>query len=72
MSIIVAYQKYLSAFISSRIVRTERGAAMVEYALLVALIAVVAIVAITTLGGNVKTKFNCVANQLASPPVSCP
>ncbi|MEY2434699.1 MAG: pilus assembly protein Flp/PilA [Acidimicrobiaceae bacterium] len=42
----------------------ERGASLVEYALLVALIAVVCIAAITLLGGNANTKFSTVANSL--------
>ena len=42
----------------------ERGASLVEYALLVALIAVVCIAAITLLGGNASTKFSGVANSL--------
>ena len=36
----------------------ERGASLVEYALLVALIAVVCIAAITLLGNNASTKFS--------------
>jgi pilus assembly protein Flp/PilA len=47
--------------------RTERGASMVEYALLVGLIAVVAVVAIAALGGGIKGLFsnanNCVGNS---------
>jgi pilus assembly protein Flp/PilA len=42
----------------------ERGASLVEYALLVALIAVVCIAAITLLGNNASTKFNSVANSI--------
>jgi pilus assembly protein Flp/PilA len=46
--------------------RTERGASMVEYALLVGLIAVVAVVAVAALGGGIKNLFNsannCVGN----------
>ena len=46
--------------------RTERGASMVEYALLVGLIAVVAVVAIFALGGSISGLFNnansCVGN----------
>ena len=46
--------------------RTERGASMVEYALLVGLIAVVAVVAIALLGGGIKGLFSnansCVGN----------
>jgi pilus assembly protein Flp/PilA len=45
--------------------RTERGASMVEYALLVGLIAVVAVVAIFALGNGISGLFssanNCVA-----------
>jgi pilus assembly protein Flp/PilA len=38
--------------------RTERGASMVEYALLVGLIAVVAVVAIAALGGGISSLFS--------------
>ena len=37
--------------------RTERGASMVEYALLVGLIAVVAVVAVGLLGGGIANLF---------------
>ena len=47
--------------------RNERGASMVEYALLVGLIAVVAVVAISLLGGGISGLFskasNCVGNS---------
>jgi pilus assembly protein Flp/PilA len=42
----------------------ERGASLVEYALLVALIAVVCIGAVTLLGNNAKGKFSSVANSI--------
>ena len=38
--------------------KTERGAAMVEYALLLALIAIVAIIALQALGGIVSETFS--------------
>jgi len=44
--------------------RTERGASLVEYALLVALIAVVCIGAVTFLGNSAKTKFSAVGSSL--------
>jgi pilus assembly protein Flp/PilA len=37
--------------------RTERGASMVEYALLVGLIALVAVVAVTFLGSSISNLF---------------
>ncbi len=45
---------------------SERGAAMVEYALLVMLIAVVCILGIAFLGGNVSSKFQNVARSVAA------
>ena len=50
---------WLTAHISN-----ERGASLVEYALLVALIAVVCIGAITFLGRSADTKFSNVGSQL--------
>jgi pilus assembly protein Flp/PilA len=38
--------------------RTERGASMVEYALLVGLIALVAVVAVTFLGSSISNLFS--------------
>jgi pilus assembly protein Flp/PilA len=43
---------------------SDRGASLVEYALLVALIAVVCIAAITLLGNNASTKFSEVGNSI--------
>jgi pilus assembly protein Flp/PilA len=42
----------------------ERGASLVEYALLIALIAVVCIVAVSLLGGNASNKFSQVGSAL--------
>ena len=45
-------------------VRAERGASLVEYALLVTLIAVVCIAAVASLGKKVKSNFNSVATSI--------
>src|SRR3954454_21154252 len=42
----------------------EKGASLVEYALLVALIAVVCIAAVTLLGKNASTKFSSVGGSI--------
>ena len=42
----------------------ERGASLVEYALLVALIAVVCIVAVSLLGSNASSKFSQIASAV--------
>ena len=44
--------------------KTERGASLVEYALLVALIAVVCIAAVTLLGSSASTKFSSIATKI--------
>jgi pilus assembly protein Flp/PilA len=44
--------EFLTAYVRSRFGDDERGASLVEYALLVALIAVVCIVLVTFLGGG--------------------
>jgi Flp pilus assembly pilin Flp len=56
----------VASFIQARLNTDERGAALVEYALLVALIAVVSIAILTTLGGGIKDKFGEVNSKLAS------
>jgi pilus assembly protein Flp/PilA len=42
----------------------DKGATMVEYALMVALIAVVCIAAVSMLGGNAKDKFSQVGASI--------
>jgi pilus assembly protein Flp/PilA len=54
---------FLAEWIRAR-VGDDRGASLVEYALLVALIAVVCIAAITLLGNNASTKFDSVASSI--------
>jgi pilus assembly protein Flp/PilA len=44
----------------------KRGVTMVEYGLMAALIAVVCIGAVTTLGGDLSTKFNDIAGKVSS------
>ena len=53
-------------YINARLnIQNERGAALVEYALLLALIAVVCIVALSVLGGQASQKFTDVGNSIA-------
>jgi pilus assembly protein Flp/PilA len=53
----------IQAWITARI-KSDRGASLVEYALLVALIAVVCIVAITFLGQEASDQFDSVGSSL--------
>jgi pilus assembly protein Flp/PilA len=56
---------YINAAVSTRFAKTERGAALVEYALLLALIAVVCIIALTSLGGSASDKFDEIGDSIA-------
>jgi len=54
---------FLTSFLTSRI-DDERGASLVEYALLVALIAVVCIAAVSALGNAASSNFNSVSSSI--------
>jgi len=49
----------------ARFGNTERGASLVEYALLVALIAVASIAAVSFLGRNAQNKFKTIGSSIA-------
>jgi pilus assembly protein Flp/PilA len=62
-------EKFQSAkFIFTRKAKDQKGATMVEYALMVALIAVVAVSAVTVIGTSAKAKFNSVVTSLGGTP----
>ncbi len=56
---------FIASYVRARFGDDERGASLVEYALLVALIAVVCIVAVTTLGEGASSKFDKVGDSIA-------
>jgi pilus assembly protein Flp/PilA len=59
--------KYLSTlrkFVKKYITRSEEGATLAEYGLLLALIAVVCIAAITALGTKISSMFNQLATSI--------
>ncbi len=64
MDLIAYWQKHCRPYLRAVFGRSERGAALVEYALLLALIAVVCIVALTQLGDQAKDKFEKVGNSI--------
>ena len=59
---LITYE-FLATYLRARF-EDERGASLVEYALLVALIAVVCIAAVTLLGKNASTKFSSVGTSI--------
>lgn len=63
MDIVSYWRNICAPYIRARF-GSERGAALVEYALLLALIAVVCIIALTTLGGKASSKFVTIGNSL--------
>ena len=56
--------EWLHAQLIVRIVRSERGASLVEYALLVALIAIACIGALTFLGGSASTNLSSAGSAI--------
>jgi pilus assembly protein Flp/PilA len=60
----ITQYNFLKTWLTS-LTKTERGASLVEYALLVALIAVVVIGAVTLLGRTAETTFSDVSDSLA-------
>ncbi len=59
------HYEFIAAWMRAQ-AKTERGASLVEYALLVALIAVVCIAAVTLLGRNSSRKFSSVSSSIGS------
>ena len=55
---------FCAPYLRARFGRDQRGASLVEYALLVALIAVVCIAAVAMLGGSTKEKFSQVGSSV--------
>ena len=64
MDLIAYWQNFCAPFLRARFGLDEKGASLVEYALLVALIAVVCIGAVSFLGSNAKGKFSSVGSSL--------
>ncbi len=54
----ISTYEFIATWLRARFSDSERGASLVEYALLVALIAVVCIIAIQILGKNASTSFS--------------
>ena len=54
----------LRTWIEARLTTGERGASMVEYALLLGLIFMVAIVAVKAFGSGVSTQYSTVDSQI--------
>jgi pilus assembly protein Flp/PilA len=65
MDLVTYFHDHVAPFVRARRGRSERGASLVEYALLVALIAVVCIVAITFIGTRASDKFSEVGSKLS-------
>lgn len=58
--------QFLKSYLQARFTDTDRGASLVEYALLVALIAVVCIAAVTFLGEAASSNFNDVGQSIGN------
>lgn len=64
MDAVASWQDRVDSYLRSRF--GERGASLVEYALLVALIALVCIGAIAVLGGNANSQLSNIGSAVGS------
>jgi pilus assembly protein Flp/PilA len=66
VDLITYWERYCAPFLRARFSNDERGASLVEYALLVALIAVVCIGAVTFIGTSASSKLSAVGSSIGS------
>ncbi|GAC1541974.1 MAG: hypothetical protein NVS3B12_29780 [Acidimicrobiales bacterium] len=67
MDLVSYFKNVIAPFVRAKVnAQTERGASLVEYALLVALIAVVCIIAVTFLGKSASSKFQTIGSSVGS------
>ena len=66
MDVIAYWKNTCAPYLRARFAGNEWGAALVEYALLLALIAVVCIVALSALGDQAADKFSTVGSSIAA------
>ncbi len=66
MDFINYFNTWVASYMRARFGKTERGASLVEYVLLVSLIAVVCIIAIRALGTKASSTFDNVGSSIAS------
>ena len=59
------WDRCVTAAVQARLHQSERGASLVEYALLVALIAMVCILAVQFLGTSTSAKFSSIGSGLS-------
>jgi pilus assembly protein Flp/PilA len=64
MHLVAYWQQFCAPYVRAKFGRDERGASLVEYALLVALIAVVCIAAIAFLGRSASSRFSNVGSRV--------
>ena len=64
VDLIAFWQNYCAPYLRARFGSDEKGASLVEYALLLALIAVVCIGAVSFLSGKVQSKYSTVGSSL--------
>jgi Flp pilus assembly pilin Flp len=65
MDLITYWQRHCAPYVRARLAnRSERGASLVEYALLIALIAVVCVGAIAFFGSRTSQKFSSVGSRV--------
>ena len=62
----ISTYEFLATWLRARFSDSERGASLVEYALLVALIAVVCVLAVQMLGSTTSTSISTTASHVSN------
>ena len=66
MELVNYFNTWVASFVRARFGRTQRGASLVEYVLLISLIGVVCMAAVAFLGNSAKGKFSSVGSSIAA------
>ncbi len=61
--------KHTDSLEGMALVRSEVGASLVEYSMLIAMIAIVVVISLTAVGGATAREFDCVSQQFGEPGI---
>jgi pilus assembly protein Flp/PilA len=61
---VIESTREICAYLQARFTRTERGASLVEYALLVGLIAIVCVGAVSFFGSRTSAKYSTIGSSM--------
>lgn len=66
MAIAIYWRSFCAPYLKAKLTKSERGASLVEYAILVAFIAIVCVGAVTFLGDRTQKPYSNIGSALNS------